>query len=64
MPTGSLKPEELTNLWAKKGKNGEAETEAKATDYYKEWQRAKQTIELLYELANMAKKLTSDIDKI
>lgn len=39
-----------------------AETKAKATDYYKEWQRAKQVIELLYHLSNMAKALARSID--
>lgn len=38
------------------------ETKAKATDYYKEWQRSKQFIELMYELCNMAKKLAGSID--
>lgn len=46
-----------------KGKNGIAEVEAKATDYYKEWQRAEMTIELMYNLANMAKLLAKDVDK-
>lgn len=39
-----------------------AETQAKASDYYKEWQRTKQFIELIYELTNMCKKLASNID--
>jgi hypothetical protein len=39
------------------------ETQAKATNFYKEWQRAKNFIELCYELVNIAKKLASSVDK-
>lgn len=39
------------------------ETKAKATDFYKEWQRAKSFIELTYELVNIAKKLAGSVDK-
>lgn len=39
------------------------ETQAKATDFYKNWQKSKQMIELIYELVNMAKKLANNIDK-
>lgn len=38
------------------------ETKAKATDYYKEWQRAKNFIELIYELVQISKKLAGSID--
>src|ERR1035437_5957898 len=33
------------------------ETKAKATDFYKEWQKTKQFIELMFEMVNMAKAL-------
>lgn len=46
-----------------RGKNGIAEVEAKATDYYREWQKATQTVNLLYEMTNLAKKLAGDVDK-
>jgi hypothetical protein len=39
------------------------ETQAKATEYYREWQRAKNFIELLYEMVYMAKKLSTSVDK-
>ena len=39
------------------------ETKAKATDFYKEWQRAKSFIELTYELVQISKKLASSVDK-
>lgn len=38
------------------------ETKSKATDDYKEWQKAKQVIEVLYNLANMAKVLARGVD--
>jgi hypothetical protein len=53
---------ELERLAEEKGRNGVAETNAKATDQYREWQRASQTIEMIYHLANMAKRLASDVD--
>jgi hypothetical protein len=40
-----------------------AETKSKATDFYAEWQKAKQFIELMYEMVNMAKKLAGSVDK-
>ena len=33
------------------------ETKSKATDFYKEWQKAKNFLELIYELVNMSKAL-------
>lgn len=40
-----------------------ADTEAKATEYYKNWSYSKQFIELVYQLVAMAKKLSSSVDK-
>lgn len=39
------------------------EVQAKATDFYKEWQKAKQFIDLLYEMVNMSKKLAGGVSK-
>ena len=39
------------------------ETQAKATDFYKEWSKAKQFIELMYEMVNLSKKLAGSVDK-
>lgn len=39
------------------------ETQAKATEFYQEWQRAKQFIELMYEMVNMSKALGRGINK-
>lgn len=39
------------------------ETQAKATDFYKEWQKAKQVIEFMYEMVQMSKKLAGSVDK-
>lgn len=39
------------------------ETKAKATEHYREWQRSKQMIELVYELVQMGKKIASSVDK-
>lgn len=47
----------------KRNTSAYCETQAKAQDSYKEWQRAKQFIELLYEMVNMAKKLAGSVDK-
>lgn len=47
----------------KRNSGAYCETKAKATDYYKEWQRSKQFLELLYEMVNMSKKLAGSIDK-
>lgn len=38
------------------------ETKAKATDDYKDWQRAKQVIDVLNGLANMSKMLARNVD--
>ena len=43
--------------------NAYCETQAKATDYYKEWQKAKQFIELMYEMVNMAKALGRGVNR-
>jgi len=40
-----------------------AETQAKATDFYKNWQQAKLFIELIYEMVQMSKKLAGSVDK-
>lgn len=40
-----------------------AETQAKATEAYKEWQKAKLFIEFMYEMVNLSKKLASSVDK-
>lgn len=37
------------------------DTMAKASDFYREWQRAKQFIDLTYELVNISKKLASSV---
>lgn len=47
----------------KKNSGAYCETQAKATDFYTEWQRSKQFIELVYELVNMSKKLAGSVDK-
>ena len=39
------------------------ETKAKATSFYKEWSKAKQFIELMYEMVNLSKKLAGSVDK-
>lgn len=39
------------------------EAQAKATESYKNWQRSKQIIELMYEMVQMAKKLATGVDK-
>jgi len=39
-----------------------SETKAKATDFYKEWQRAKSFIELTYELVQISKKLANSVN--
>lgn len=46
----------------KRNTSAYAETQAKATDFYKEWQRARQVIEVLNDLANMAKALARGVD--
>lgn len=47
---------------SKRNTSSYCETQAKATDYYKNWQQSKQFIELLYEMVNMAKKLAGSVD--
>lgn len=47
----------------KKFTSAYCETKAKATDAYREWQRAKQVVELLYDLANMGKALAKGVDR-
>lgn len=39
------------------------ETQAKATDFYKNWQQAKLFIELIYEMVQISKKLAGSVDK-
>lgn len=46
----------------KKLPNSYCETQAKATLEYKEWQRAKLTIDWMYEVVQMAKKLASSVE--
>lgn len=40
-----------------------SETKAKATEFYKEWQKAKQFIELMYEMVNLSKKLAGTVTR-
>lgn len=47
----------------KKYTSSYCETQAKATDHYKNWQQSKQFIELMYEMVQMAKKLAGSVDK-
>lgn len=47
----------------KRNSGAYCETQAKATDFYTEWQRSKQFIELIYELVQMSKKLMGSVDK-
>ena len=39
------------------------ETQAKATDFYKEWQKSKQFIELIYEMVQMSKALAKGVNQ-
>lgn len=39
-----------------------AEIFAKATEDYKEWQKIKQTIDLMYEMVQVAKRLAVDVE--
>jgi heterodisulfide reductase subunit B len=43
--------------------NSYCETQSKATEHYKEWQKAKQLIEFVYELVNMSKLLAKGVTK-
>jgi hypothetical protein len=47
----------------KRNTSSYSETQAKATEDYSEWTKAKQFIELMYEMVNMAKKLAGGVDK-
>lgn len=47
----------------KRNSSAYCETQAKSTDYYTEWQRSKQFMELIYELVQMSKKLMASVDK-
>lgn len=54
----------LTNesIDGKKNTSSYCETQAKATDSYKEWQKTKLYLDLIYEMVNIAKKLASSVD--
>lgn len=47
----------------KKLSSSYCETQAKATDYYKEWQKVKMFLDFIYEMVNMSKKLAGTVDK-
>jgi len=47
----------------KKNTGAYCETKAKATPEYREWQKAKLVVELLYDLANMGKALAKGVDR-
>lgn len=47
----------------KRNSSAYCETQAKATDHYKNWQQSRNFIELLYEMVQMGKKLAGSIDK-
>jgi hypothetical protein len=51
------------DAFGKRNSGAYCETQAKATEFYKEWQQAKQFIELMYEMVQMAKKLATSVDK-
>lgn len=40
-----------------------AETQAKATEWYKEWRKATQFIDLMYEMVQLSKKLAGSVEK-
>ena len=46
----------------KRNSGAYCETQAKATQFYSEWSKAKQFIELMYEMVNLSKKLAGSID--
>lgn len=48
---------------SKRNSSAYCDTQAKATPFYVEWQKARQFIELMYEMVNMAKKLATSVDK-
>lgn len=45
-----------------KGKNGEAETRAKATDFYSDYRHCDLLLNLCYEMVNVAKKLADSLN--
>lgn len=47
----------------KKNTSAYAEVSAKSSEYYKNWQKAKNFIELLYEMVNMGKALAKSVDR-
>lgn len=55
----------LTNesIDGKRNTSSYCETQAKASEFYKQWQKARQFIELMYEMVAMAKKLSSSVDR-
>jgi hypothetical protein len=46
----------------KRNSSSYCDTQAKATDNYRNWQRSKLIIELMYEMVNIAKKLASSVN--
>jgi len=55
----------LTNesIGEKKLTSSYCDTQAKGTEEYKEWQKSKLYLELIYEMVNIAKKLANTLDK-
>lgn len=51
-----------TEIEGKKPTSSYCETQAKATQFYKEWQRAKLFMELMYEMVALSKKLAGSVD--
>ena len=47
----------------KRFSNSYCETKSKATDFHRDWQKAKQITELAYELAQMSKMLARSVDR-
>lgn len=47
----------------KRNSGAYCETQAKAIKEYGEWQRAKLTIELMYEMVNVSKKLAGSVER-
>ena len=47
----------------KRNTNSYCETQSKATEYYRDWQKAKQTIEFVIDLVNMSKILARGLTK-
>ncbi len=56
---------QLANEMTDKKRNSSSycETQAKASSFYSEYQKAKQFIELLYQMVNMSKALAKTVDK-